>query len=79
VLAFKDQAQSAREEIILGLSDADPWIRSQALLACKEILSTADQRRALAKAEVLLDDPDPFVRGTAVKLLPTIRSNSEKK
>jgi len=74
VLAFKDHAQSASNHIILGLSDPDPWTRSQAVLACKKILCRADQLRALPYLETLANDPEPLVRDSALKLLREIRT-----
>jgi len=78
VLAFKDHAQGASNEIILGLNDSDPWIQSQAVLAVAEILSPADQRRALPQVEALAKSPDPFVSDFTKKLLPRIRASASR-
>lgn len=78
LLAFKDHAHTASDEIFIGLSDSDPWTRSQALLAVDEILSPAEKLRALPRAEALLNDPNPFVRDSAKKLVPKIREGAAK-
>lgn len=78
LLAFKDHTHTASDEVILGLNDPDPWIRGQALLALDQILSPAEKRRALPHAEALLNDPIPFVRDSAKKLLPKIRAGAPK-
>ena len=78
LLAFKDVTQNASDEVILGLNDSDPWTRSQALLAVDEILSPVEKRRALPRAEALLNDPNRLVRDTAKKLLPKIRAAASK-
>ena len=74
VLRFGESASSAADAIIAGLSDPDPWNRSQALLAVKDVLRSQDQKRALAQCEALLKDPDPYVRKRAKERLPVIRA-----
>jgi HEAT repeat protein len=76
LLCFKTDAQSASNQIVGALSDTDPWMRSQALEAIKDVLPPPAQRNALAWAEALLNDPVPYVRQAAKKLLPKIRAAS---
>jgi HEAT repeat protein len=78
VRAFKRAAHSARQEIVLGLTDPDPWTRSQALLAVDEVLSSVEQRQALLKAEALLADPVPYVKEMAKQIVPRIRASASK-
>lgn len=78
LLAFKDHTQSVSNEVTLGLNDSDPWTRGQALLAVEEILSLAEKRAVLPRVETLLNDPDPFVRDSAKKLLPKIHASAAK-
>jgi HEAT repeat protein len=76
ILAFKDYAKSASNQIVLGFSDPDPWIRLQALRACREILTPADQLCALPNLRMLTNDSDPPVQDSAVKLLREIEAAS---
>jgi hypothetical protein len=76
VLAFQTNANKASNEIINTLSDPEPHVRYMALLAVKEVLTPQAQRRALPKAEALLQDSEPFVRKNAKKLLPQIRASA---
>ena len=78
VRAFKREAHSARREIMVGLTDSDPWTRSQALLAVDEVHSSGEQREALPNVEALLSDPVPYVREMAERTLPRIRANTSK-
>ena len=45
VRAFKKEAHAARQEIMRGLTDSDPWTRSQALLAVDEVLSSGSPHK----------------------------------
>lgn len=78
LLSFKNHARSASNEIALGLSDIDPWIRSQALRAVNEVLTPTEQQTVLPAAKALLNDTNPIVRDSAKKLLREIRASAAK-
>lgn len=79
ILAFAEDAGGASESIITGLHDSDPWTRGQAIIAVAKILSPADQHRVLPQLEMLLDNPEPFIRNIAKKWVPEIRASAAKR